>query len=437
MVGSSLLTLPWAFAHSGLLLGVLVALLCGLSSMHTCVLVVQDGGPDPDYGDTVGRWLGARAKQLHLASSVLVMLGVNVGYYQLLTQCLYPPLQGVANLLRPAAMATPAYPDIYRVALDEFSLAWVCLPVSLGLFFLFAQRDFSCFLKLNSLGVLSVLFVLLTTAGYALYAFATTAFTISLSPSPSLSQPAPQHVSLFAWDFGKLAGLLGSGFLIHNFILPILRHSTSTSAQHRTRAVRLGFGLVFLSYAGVGVLGYFAFSGSAFRSSPAPLSATQVSLNMFAPTHPLAFLLRAVSAFQTLSVLPLAFSLMRSQTFALCGLPLDSRCAFWLFNCALLLTATLLGIFFPNVGSIMAWVGAFCGFALIYLLPVAVRLRKQHLLHSFHLSTYAQPLLADPSTSTSSGGCYICSVCFNLAVLGVGAAVFVLQFVPAPARGLS
>ena len=45
---------------------------------------------------------------------------------------------------------------------------------------------------------------------------------------------------------------------------------------------------------------------------------------------------------------------------------------FILFNSSVLLIDTILGIVYPNVGSVMAYVGAFCGFILIYIIPILV-----------------------------------------------------------------
>lgn len=52
MVGSSLLTLPWAFAHGGLFVSFIIALICGLSSMYTCLLIVGNAKNELDFGDT-------------------------------------------------------------------------------------------------------------------------------------------------------------------------------------------------------------------------------------------------------------------------------------------------------------------------------------------------------------------------------------------------
>lgn len=102
-----------------------------------------------------------------------------------------------------------------------------------------------------------------------------------------------------------------------------------------------------------------------------------MSLSMFSTTHPVAFVVRVAYFFQLFSVLPLLFSVTRTQFFGLFNRPEPKGgLAFILFNTGALLFDTVLGIVYPNVGSVMAYIGAFCGFVLIYLMPVLVHLHK-------------------------------------------------------------
>ncbi len=109
------------------------------------------------------------------------MLGATLGYYELLTQSLYPCVQGVINLI--AHTSHPA--DIHDLSLSHFSLAYVCLAMSVILFLLFAKRDFSFFIKLNSFGVVFVLMILAFNFGYSFYGFSNTSYSFLPTASPS------------------------------------------------------------------------------------------------------------------------------------------------------------------------------------------------------------------------------------------------------------
>lgn len=47
-----------------------------------------------------------------------------------------------------------------------------------------------------------------------------------------------------------------------------------------------------------------------------------------------------------------------------------------IFNAALILIATIIGATFPKVGSILGYVGGFVGLGLIYIIPIAVFLKR-------------------------------------------------------------
>lgn len=90
MVGSSLLTLPWAFAHAGILVGVFIALACAFTSTYSCALIIRNGKGEDDFADAAYKIVGRWGWFLTILTSVLLMLGATLGYYELLTQTLYP-----------------------------------------------------------------------------------------------------------------------------------------------------------------------------------------------------------------------------------------------------------------------------------------------------------------------------------------------------------
>lgn len=58
MIGTAVLSLPLAFQESGLMLGLIIALVSYLISFYTCKLIVEDIGDDKDYSDTLKKYYG-------------------------------------------------------------------------------------------------------------------------------------------------------------------------------------------------------------------------------------------------------------------------------------------------------------------------------------------------------------------------------------------
>ena len=58
MIGTAVVSLPWAYQESGLVLGVIITITSFLVSFYTCKLIVDCTGDDPDYSDTLKKYYG-------------------------------------------------------------------------------------------------------------------------------------------------------------------------------------------------------------------------------------------------------------------------------------------------------------------------------------------------------------------------------------------
>jgi amino acid permease len=61
MVGTAVLSLPWAFELSGIGLGLIISLVSFLISFYTCKLIVDQAGNDADYSITLKKYYGKTA----------------------------------------------------------------------------------------------------------------------------------------------------------------------------------------------------------------------------------------------------------------------------------------------------------------------------------------------------------------------------------------
>lgn len=85
MVGSSMLALPWAFAHSGIMLGSIICFITFVIGYYTCSLIVKCGKNDNDFSDTVYKYYGKWGWRVSMIFSILLMWAAIVIYYEYMT----------------------------------------------------------------------------------------------------------------------------------------------------------------------------------------------------------------------------------------------------------------------------------------------------------------------------------------------------------------
>ena len=58
MMGSAVVSLPWAFQQAGLFLGCTISLTSFVASYYTCYLIIHCAQKDSDFSDTIKRYYG-------------------------------------------------------------------------------------------------------------------------------------------------------------------------------------------------------------------------------------------------------------------------------------------------------------------------------------------------------------------------------------------
>ena len=125
------------------------------------------------------------------------------------------------------------------------------------------RKDTSIFIKLNSIGVIFTIIIIISIIGIGIYALVAskyeyTSYYDNSKANPPSQDPDASMILLFAANYSHLMGILGGGFYLHNISLPIYRNSKHP--ENNVRDVFLGFVMVCLSYMICGVLGYYGFS---------------------------------------------------------------------------------------------------------------------------------------------------------------------------------
>ena len=192
-------------------------------------------------------------------------------------------------------------------------------------------------------------------------------------------------ITLFTANFSPLAGLLNIGFYLHTCAVPILRNAKAP--KNNGRNLFIGYTIVFLSYVMIGIFGYIGFLGTLFSHYFLKIPVydrqgviDQNCLNMFGYTSPIAFVIRLAIFMLLFSTYPLLNLLLRTH---LLNLIFTDKCVnhkdMIILNILVTIIPLSFAIVFPDIGSILAFGGAFAGFIIIYCLPVMVYLRKKYL----------------------------------------------------------
>jgi len=103
MIGSAVVSLPWAFQQAGLFLGCSISFSSFVVSYYTCHLIIHCARKDSDFSDTVRRYYGKYfSPPLTVAHtgtfgfysgalmSAFLLYGVLIVYFVIQTQLLYP-----------------------------------------------------------------------------------------------------------------------------------------------------------------------------------------------------------------------------------------------------------------------------------------------------------------------------------------------------------
>jgi solute carrier family 38 (sodium-coupled neutral amino acid transporter), member 9 len=289
MVGTGMLTIPWAYSNTGFILGIskdfkvylniVITLICFLISYYTCWLVLKTAGKDTDYTDTLQKQFGRKG---FVGGMILFILNLCIPiilYFQLLAQNLYPIIMAVTGIKRDISTS---------IDFSEFSYSYTCIIVMVVLMGMTAIRKLGFFVKFNTFGVIFIFMIIAFILSVGVYGFTSTHYTFTLPDNPS--QRDPFFIKLFSLDFAPLMGILGGGYYLHNITLPIIRNSANP--KNNARDVFIGYFLVFISYSLCGVMGYFGFSGTYFTKDPSYAGIKSNCLFMFPSDNIVATIIR-------------------------------------------------------------------------------------------------------------------------------------------------
>mmetsp|Transcript_18808 Transcript_18808/g.47726 ORF Transcript_18808/g.47726 Transcript_18808/m.47726 type:complete len:545 (-) Transcript_18808:4001-5635(-) len=342
MVGSALLSLPWAFSQAGVGMGAGLAVVVGTMGWWTTTLIINNGWGHLDFSDVCLLALGRWAQVLALISSWFTIIAALMSYEVLFTNSIISCVESVAYFATGENITSPGD------GLGFFTPQIAPIFVTASLFPLLCFKRLDFLVKIASWGVLCVIYILLFILAESGKVIAQNGLDLG-------------EVVWFDVRFGSLGAVFTFSFFIQCIILPIM--STHKRPEKGPRDTGLAFFAGGVCYLCVGVATNLAF----------PQGLPQDFFSTFDYTDVPAFTARLALVFHIYTVMPLLVMMIRTQFFsAILGVERVFPGYGWtiLLNIIVCSIFTLVAIFFPNPGQIVSIGGAVTGTIYTYGLPV-------------------------------------------------------------------
>ncbi|CAN7940228.1 unnamed protein product [Ixodes pacificus] len=383
MMGTSLLSMPWAISQAGFATGTLLILVIGGLCLYTAFRVLDStrlagppGGGPVEFSDVCRHLLGPWGERLAMAFSLLPLLGACVVFWVLMATflsgtalflhggwvggapvagllCGEVQWQGEDLICRHASNGTLGVelsPSSVLESKYTMPLALVVL-----LFPVINLKSPSFFYKFNALGTVSVFYLLI----YILI----NAFTWGINVD-FVDETSTSYVPLFRTTFPALTGVLCLSFFIHNCVISMMRNQKNP--EHNARDLSVAFGLVITTYLLIAVPFYISF----------PLAKHCIEdnlLNNFSNHNVMAFVTRIFLLVQYTTLFPMITYLLRVQfmhwVYRLVYPGLKQVMA---LNAVVVVMCVLFAIFLPQIGTILRFCGALSGLVYIFTLPCII-----------------------------------------------------------------
>ncbi|XP_065069584.1 neutral amino acid transporter 9-like [Rhopilema esculentum] len=391
MMGTSLLSLPWAIGQSGFVLGMALIITMGLICFYTCYLILKSANymdkskfEALEFTDVCEHYLGKSGKICSIVSSLVALLGSTTVYLVLLSNFLFSVGQfihdqsnsvpgnvtSLANYsgsslsevlcaadespkhTKPTSLTSSGSDAFYNIWQQDLTVPFYLLVVLLPLS---SFKSPTFFTKFNALGTLSVFYIIV----FVCVKSAT--WGPNLHFEDSLTE---ERTPLYNLQFPALTGTLGLAFYIHNAILSIMRNQEKP--QNNTRDLTIAYSLATGTYFSIGFIFYSCFP-------LAKLCIQQVLLDNFASGDVMTFCAHVCLLFQMITVFPLLMYILRVQIFTLLFRNVyPSLIHVVVLNFLVIGLGIVFAIFYPHVGHIIRYVGSTSGLAYIFALPCIV-----------------------------------------------------------------
>jgi len=295
-------------------------------------------------------------------------------------------LYGAVNGFRQLADPQSDAPDV-----GIWSRNTCCIGIFVVLFPICNLNSFTLLLRLNSLGVGSVLYLI---------GFVVIQCVQQFPPSYAVS------AGFEPMGTAQTAALLSLSFFSHNFVLEIVQNQANP--ENNQRDLIIAYASVAVCYTLVGLFGLLAYGGAPIK---------QDFLLQFGPTLAGALVARIFLVFQLFTVWPIVVYITRLQTCQyFWKVDHSGTLSVGLINLIICGSATCISLWYPQPGEVLAYAGAFCGLVYVFLLPIGVHMKR----------TFYE----DDGQDTEDASYFWPSVAFHGLLIVFGVLLLVLTLVP-------
>lgn len=387
MMGTSLLSMPWAINQAGFVTGIALLLAMAGLMLYTSYRILKSvegisiSSEVLEFSDVCRYYLGRWAEVIAFISSLLTLLGGMIVYWILISNFLYNIVayiyhQASGEEVSSADSNDPICPNSKNHTPDTpmtnhthdatFQTYWdeqktVPLILIAVLFPLINFKSPTFFTKFNALGTVSVTYLVCFAMKNAI------SWGIHLDFHDTSS---PIYVHEFKLTFPALTGISALAYFVQNCVLSVTR--TQKNPENNVRDLIIAYILVAVTYIYMGVIFYISFG----------LDKGCIEdnfLNNLKDTNVMAFVARIGLFFQMLCVFPLLVYILRLQFMnSIFGTTWPSLKHVVILNLVLVAVCVVFGVFLPHIGKIIGFVGSLCGFSYAIALPCLVFMKIRY-----------------------------------------------------------
>lgn len=392
MMGTSLLSMPWAIDQAGFALALILMIVMAAICLYSCYLILKTAeestkhGEILEFSDICKKYLGKPGELIAVLFSLAAIAGAAVVFWVLMSNFLYNSGKFIHNSIDHAytipsgnssLLNTTVSPDnmevlcpiaghsaktgaanglvikdtssFFKVWQQQYSVPFFLIAI---LFPLCSVKSPTFFTKFNSLGTLSVVYIIV--------------FTITKASIWGVHVDFSGQIPMFKASFPALTGILTLAYFIHNCILSIVRNQENP--KNNARDLSIAYCLVALTYIFVGLLFFISF--------PKDKSCIQqVFLDNLPASDVMTFVARLFLLFQLTTVFPLVVYIIRVQFMLYFFNKIyPSFLHVFCLNFVLVMSSVLCAVLYPHVGNIIRYVGSLSGLAYNYSLPCIVHM---------------------------------------------------------------
>jgi len=387
MMGTSLLTIPWAIQQAGLTAGLIIIALLFTAAVYSAVILLKgskhlDVEPTtrlmPEFTLSCERLLGKWTLYVNMGSTVILLGGALIVYWIIIADLsrnvvnsIYAAIHNHGETVAVRQISANSSIDLtgnftagsYRNVsllgssdppntLPEWSKKFLFPLIFVPIFLPILQmRDVTCFSRLTSLGTISL---------YVLFAFVVTK-CFQWGVNVSFEAESSYFVAQYTPNFPAMSGLACMSFFIHNSLTTVFKYNRNQ--KKIVHCMVKSYLLSLSSYLIVGLGIFLCYPGKKSEIS-------QNFLNNIPWDDKFSIVVQVLFLFRMMTVFPTVSYIFRVQLFnVICNQDYPGKKLNFIYSVCVITPCVLCAIFFPNVGDILRYVGAVCVVFIQFVLP--------------------------------------------------------------------